>query len=70
MGSATRNTIKTFWEVVAFLANYIAFLFIGFQTNLLTLSESIGLIAVAFLAVTIARAATVYPILAFFDRRG
>jgi CPA1 family monovalent cation:H+ antiporter len=70
MESATRNTIKMFWEVIAFLANSIAFLFIGFQTDLLTLWESVGLIAVAFIAVTIARAATVYPIFAFFSKRG
>jgi Na+:H+ antiporter len=70
MESATRYTIKMFWEVVAFLANSVAFLFIGFQTSLPTLWESIGLIAAAFLAVTIARAATVYPIFAFFSRRG
>lgn len=70
MESATRNTIKMFWEVIAFLANSIAFLFIGFQTDLLTLSQSVGLIIVAFLAVTIARAAAVYPIFAFFSKRG
>ncbi len=70
MESATRNTIKMFWEVIAFLANSIAFLFIGFQTDIFTLSQSVVLIAIAFAAVTIARAATVYPILAFFNRRG
>jgi Na+:H+ antiporter len=70
MESATRNTIKMFWEVVAFLANSIAFLFIGFQTELITLSQSVGLIVIAFAAVTIARTATVYPIMAFFRRRG
>ena len=70
MESATRNTVKLFWEVIAFLANSIAFLFIGFQTDLLTLTQSAGLIALAFLAVTIARAATVYPIFAFFSKGG
>jgi NhaP-type Na+/H+ or K+/H+ antiporter len=70
MESATRNTIKLFWEVIAFLANSIAFLFIGFQTDLFTLSQSIVLIIAAFVAVTIARAATVFPIFAFFSRRG
>jgi CPA1 family monovalent cation:H+ antiporter len=70
MESTTRNTIKTFWEIVAFLANSIAFLFIGFQTNLLNLWQSIVLIGIAFAAVTIARAVTVYPILAFFRKRG
>ena len=70
MESATRHTIKMFWEVIAFLANSVAFLFIGFQTDLLTLWDSIGLIAAAFFAVTLARAAAVYPIFAFFSRRG
>jgi CPA1 family monovalent cation:H+ antiporter len=70
MESATRNTIMNFWEVVAFLANSVAFLFIGFQTDLINLGESIVLIAVAFLAVTLARAASVYPIFGFFRRRG
>ncbi len=70
MGAATRNTINNFWAVVAFLANSVAFLFIGFQTDLLNLAQSVVLIAVAFIAVTIARAATVYPIFGFFNRRG
>ena len=69
MESATRNTIMTFWEVVAFLANSIAFLFIGFQTNILTLSQSVVLIAIGFVVVTLARASTVYPIMAFFNRK-
>ncbi len=68
--STTRNTIRVFWEVIAFLANSIAFLFIGFQTDLLTLYQSVGLIILAFIAVTIARAATVFPIFAFFSKRG
>ncbi len=70
MESATRNTIKLFWEVIAFLANSIAFLFIGFQTDLLTLSQSVFLIIAAFIAVTLARAAAVFPIFAFFSKRG
>ncbi len=70
MGAATRNTIKNFWEVVAFLANSVAFLFIGFQTDILNLGQSIGLIGVAFVAVTVARAAAVYPIFSVLNRRG
>ncbi len=70
MGTVTRNTIHNFWEVVAFLANSVAFLFIGFQTDIINLTQSIALIGIAFLAVTVARAATVYPIFGFFNRRG
>jgi CPA1 family monovalent cation:H+ antiporter len=48
----------------------VAFLLIGFETNLVSLYDSLGLIVVAFGAVTLARAASVYPILAVFNRVG
>jgi Na+:H+ antiporter len=70
MAAATRNAIHNFWEIVAFLANSVAFLFIGFQTDILNLAQSIVLIGIAFLAVTVARAASVYPIFGFFNKRG
>jgi monovalent cation:H+ antiporter, CPA1 family len=70
MEPATRETVTSFWAVAAFLGNSIAFLIIGFQTNIITLSQSIFLIIAAFIAVTIARAATVYPILGAFSRFG
>jgi CPA1 family monovalent cation:H+ antiporter len=70
MEPATREAVMSFWAVAAFLGNSVAFLIIGFQTNIITLSQSIMLIIAAFAAVTIARAATVYPILGFFSRFG
>jgi monovalent cation:H+ antiporter, CPA1 family len=70
MEPATRETVTSFWAVAAFLGNSIAFLIIGFQTNIITLSQSIFLIIAAFMAVTIARAATVYSILGAFYRFG
>lgn len=65
-----RDTIITFWEVSAFFGNSVAFLLIGFQTNLITFVQSILLIVTAYLAVTVARAASVYPILAIFNQLG
>jgi CPA1 family monovalent cation:H+ antiporter len=70
MEPATREAVTSFWAVAAFLGNSVAFLLIGFQTNIITLSQSILLILAAFAAVTIARAATVYPILRAFDKFG
>jgi CPA1 family monovalent cation:H+ antiporter len=70
MEPATREAVTTFWAIAAFLGNTVAFLIIGFQTNIITLSQSIFLIVVAFAAVTLARAATVYPILGAFDKFG
>jgi monovalent cation:H+ antiporter, CPA1 family len=70
MGPTTRETVNLFWEFAAFLGNSIAFLFIGFRTNIFQLASSIGLISLAYIAVTVARAASVYPILSLFDRFG
>jgi monovalent cation:H+ antiporter, CPA1 family len=70
MEPASREAITSFWAIAAFLGNSVAFLLIGFQTNIFTLSQSILLILAAFAAVTVARAATVYPILRAFDKFG
>ena len=70
MEPASKETVTTFWQIAAFLGNSIAFLIIGFETNIITLSQSVLLIAVAYAAVTVARAATVYPILAVFNKFG
>jgi len=68
MGPSTRETITLFWQIAAFLGNSVAFLFIGFSTDIFKIAASIGLIVLAYLAVTAARAASVYPILTIFDR--
>ncbi|MDA4131179.1 MAG: sodium:proton antiporter, partial [Thaumarchaeota archaeon] len=65
---SNREAIRIFWEIAAFVGNSIAFLYIGLRTDLLKLSQSVELILVAYAAVLIARAATVYPILTLFDR--
>jgi CPA1 family monovalent cation:H+ antiporter len=70
MEPASKEAVTTFWQIAAFLGNSIAFLIIGFQTNIITLSQSVLLIAAAYAVVTIARAATVYPILAVFNKFG
>ena len=70
MEPASKEAVTTFWQIAAFLGNSIAFLIIGFETNIIALSQSVLLIAVAYSAVTVARAATVYPILAVFNKFG
>jgi NhaP-type Na+/H+ or K+/H+ antiporter len=64
------SSTSLFWEIAAFVGNSIAFLFIGFQTDFFVLVQSVGLIIIAYLAVTIARAVSVYPTLTVFDRLG
>ena len=70
MEPASREAVKSFWEIAAFLGNSIAFVIIGFETNIITLSQSVLIIVAAYAAVTIARAATVYPILTVFNKFG
>jgi monovalent cation:H+ antiporter, CPA1 family len=62
-----RVTVRSFWEVVAFVANSVAFIFIGLSTDIAQLAAGALAIAVAFLAVSLARAASVYPILSIFS---
>ena len=70
MEPVSKEAVTTFWQIAAFLGNSIAFLIIGFETNIITLSQSILLIAAAYITVTVARAVTIYPILAVFNRFG
>lgn len=65
MGPGTREAVTVFWQFAAFVGNSIAFLFIGLRTDILKLADSALLIAISYGAVTLARVASVYPILAF-----
>ncbi len=69
MDQKERDAVTIFWQIVAFIGNTVAFLIIGFEANLLEFTQSILLIAAAFAAVTLGRAATVYPILHFFKKK-
>jgi monovalent cation:H+ antiporter, CPA1 family len=66
----TRESVSVFWQIAAFVGNSIAFLFIGLQTDLIHLANSFASIAIACLAVLLARVASVYPILTIFSRFG
>lgn len=56
---------RDFWNILAFIANTVAFLFIGFSTNIFSLGGSVAFILVAYAVVVLSRLATVYPILSF-----
>jgi len=64
----TREAVIIFWEIAAFIGNSVAFLLIGFQANIISFPQSILIILAVYAAVLAARAATVYPILAFFRK--
>lgn len=55
--------VTSFWTVLAFVANTLAFLYIGLSTNVNELMVGLVPILLAFLAVTVARFASVHAIL-------
>lgn len=67
LSERSRATVRSFWETMTFIANSVAFLFIGLSTDVLQLATGAVAILVAYLAVSLARAAAVYPILAVFS---
>ncbi len=59
----TEQITRQFWGILAFLANTVAFLYIGLSTNIVGLAGSIGVILIAYGVVVVARFASVYPLL-------
>jgi CPA1 family monovalent cation:H+ antiporter len=60
MSPTTKNVLFNFWEYISFLANSFIFLLIGLQIELSFLFASWQVIAIAIIAVLIARAVTIY----------
>jgi len=59
-----------FWKILAFVANAVAFFFIGVSTNIYLLATSLGAILVAYGVVMMARITSVYPILSLTKVEG
>jgi CPA1 family monovalent cation:H+ antiporter len=60
MSPTTRIAVESFWEYVAFALNSIVFLLIGFAVRIESLLASWKVILVAYLAVTVGRAAVIF----------
>ena len=65
MTPLTKMTIRSFWEVISFIANALIFFMLGLQINHLHLEENWPLIIPAILIVLVARSLAVYFCLAF-----
>src|SRR6266481_3351226 len=61
--SQTTRTVRNFWRITSFIANSLAFLYIGLSTDLARIQADLLPIGLAFTAVTIARFSSVYPLL-------
>jgi Na+:H+ antiporter len=68
MSEKTRVYSSNFWEMIAFFANSVAFLYLGLSMDILNMGKNLPLIAMAFGTVLAARAASTYPILAATHR--
>jgi CPA1 family monovalent cation:H+ antiporter len=64
MSDETRTTVSKFWEVMTFLASSFALLLLGLNTDFSLLMKFAPLVGVAFGAILVARAISVYPITA------
>ena len=68
MGEKVRIYATNFWEMIAFFANSVAFLYLGLNMDMARIGQNLPLIALAIIAVLAARAASTYPILAATHR--
>ena len=68
MGEKVRLYATNFWEMIAFFANSVAFLYLGLNMDMTRIGQNLPLIALAIIAVLAARAASTYPILAATHR--
>ena len=65
MSATTRVVVFNFWEYTAFLANSFIFLLIGLAIDIVDLLNNLPAIAIAILAVLMARAIGIYGLSAF-----
>ena len=63
-----RAYTSNFWEMIAFFANSVAFLYLGLSMDIIRIGQNLPLIALAVVIVLAARAASTYPILAVTNR--
>jgi CPA1 family monovalent cation:H+ antiporter len=68
MSKKVRTSVINFWEIIAFLANSAAFLYLGVNMNIVSIGQNIGLIILAFGIVLVARIISTYPLLTLIDK--
>ena len=68
MSKEVRDTVSNFWDIAAFFANSVAFLFLGVTMNIISIGQEMPLILLVFVVVLIGRALFTYPILALVNK--
>jgi CPA1 family monovalent cation:H+ antiporter len=68
MSKEIRDTVSNFWDIAAFFANSLAFLFLGLTMNIISMGQEMPLILLVFAVVLVARATFTYPILSLVNK--
>ena len=68
MSKEVRDTASNFWDIAAFFANSVAFLYLGVTMNIIGVGQNIILILLVFASVLIGRALSTYPILSLVNK--
>jgi monovalent cation:H+ antiporter, CPA1 family len=64
----TRAFVFQFWEMIAYIANSLAFLYLGLSMDLLSIGKNLPLVAFAIIAVLAGRAVSTYPLLGITNK--
>jgi CPA1 family monovalent cation:H+ antiporter len=68
LSAKTRTFVFNFWEMIAYVANSLAFLYLGLSMDLASIGNHLSLVAFAVVAVLTGRFVSVYPILGISNR--
>ncbi|MGI0017986.1 MAG: cation:proton antiporter [Nitrosotalea sp.] len=64
----TKTFVFNFWEMIAYVANSLAFLYLGLSMDIASIGNHLSLVAFAIVAVLAGRFVSVYPILGITNR--
>jgi CPA1 family monovalent cation:H+ antiporter len=68
LSKEVRDSVSNFWEIAAFFANSVAFVYLGVTTNIIGVGQNIILIFLVFSIVLVGRALSTYPILSVIGK--
>lgn len=68
LSNEVRGAVSNFWEIAAFFANSVAFLYLGVTMSIIDVGLNIVIIVLVFAAVLIGRALSTYPVLLVINK--
>ena len=68
LSTRTKTFVFQFWEMIAYIANSLAFLYLGLSMDLVSIGKNLPLVAFAVIAVLVGRLVSTYPLLGMTNR--